>query len=836
MPQGAGLMYIEPRSPVRTGFSKTAVKPSSSTTLPSTPAKSTPSPRHGKSVVKTLLWLSPLVTVLPYMLSKLHYSLPEPRQESHLSDGTPVVSEANIMKHIQELENIGYRIVGTEEAEQGEIYVFDQAEALANKCAMSDVLECNLWYQKGDGMHQFDIMDHAVLKSYRGIGNVILQIGGVNTTRTIEGDPINNAILLNAHIDSALPSPGAADDGVGVGVMLDCARVLIERDQHIAGSAIFLFNGAEETLQDASHLYSMQHETKDLYVSMHHIRKARKLKPYYRVKAVINLEAAGSTGGALLFQATSKEMIEAYSKVPRPHGTVVAADVFSSGIIMSEYVFGQRTSKFADLPQQMAIVGHSYYYHTQRDTVANLQPGSSQHFADATMAVLDHLLQVGSPLNTDTPWSPPNMVYYSLYDRIFVYYSMNTANLLCACIMLVYVGILATRVQESDRKVYQKALAAAFGNLFVGILGETADQAVQEHAAALGAIGFEVIFMALMQAFQLRSAYLFSNMAIIGLVPLLLNEAYSARRNKTASISFGLFHWLWTALSVSMIVEASTNFLDIFVPLTGGPSVYRRMGKEAPTEIIIAVLASFLIYVFLPPLVPLFQRFNRASQRNILVVCLLSSSLIIAIFASPAWSSYDDTHPKRAGIQYMYNVTSGTHTLHVAQLDSGPGFPEFVTKVHERYGMQTRMPVQSVPSDSNSDWDILYPISAFIEAEKFPVIGHTWPAAEILPEVRVRLTEDTWDNNLNTRNITLSVNHEGLIYPVLAFSADVVEWSFQTAAPVGHTRHYVKAASSPGKEDFVFHMSLKTQNQHDELGFHWVGIGIYRLTPLSYQL
>jgi hypothetical protein len=58
---------------------------------------------------------------------------------------------------------------------------------------------------------RFDIMDHAVLKAYRGIGNVILQISGVNTTRTIEGDPMNNAILLNAHIDSALPSPGAAE-------------------------------------------------------------------------------------------------------------------------------------------------------------------------------------------------------------------------------------------------------------------------------------------------------------------------------------------------------------------------------------------------------------------------------------------------------------------------------------------------------------------------------------------------------------------------------------------------------------------------------------------------
>jgi biotin operon repressor len=72
----------------------------------------------------------------------------------HLADGTPVVSEANIIKHIQALEDIGYRIVGTEEAEAGELYVYDQVEALANQCALSEVLECNVWYQKGDGMHQ----------------------------------------------------------------------------------------------------------------------------------------------------------------------------------------------------------------------------------------------------------------------------------------------------------------------------------------------------------------------------------------------------------------------------------------------------------------------------------------------------------------------------------------------------------------------------------------------------------------------------------------------------------------------------------------------------------
>jgi hypothetical protein len=85
------------------------------------------------------------------------------------------------------------------------------------------------------------------------------------------------------------------------------------------------------------------------------------------------------------------------------------------------------------------------------------------------MAVLDHLMQAGSPLNTDTPWSPPNMVYYSFFDRIFVYYSMNTAKLLCAFLILVYIGLLATCTSETERTVYRRALASTFGNLLVGI-------------------------------------------------------------------------------------------------------------------------------------------------------------------------------------------------------------------------------------------------------------------------------------------------------------------------------------------------------------------------------
>lgn len=95
---------------------------------------------------------------------------------------------------------------------------------------------------------------------------------------------------MNAHTDSTLPSPGAADDLIGVAAMLESLRVMGLTNRRLSNAVVFLFNGAEESLQDGSHLFITQHPLRDT------------------IRAVINLEACGVGGPEIVFQATSKEV------------------------------------------------------------------------------------------------------------------------------------------------------------------------------------------------------------------------------------------------------------------------------------------------------------------------------------------------------------------------------------------------------------------------------------------------------------------------------------------------------------------------------------------------
>ena len=83
-----------------------------------------------------------------------------------------------------------------------------------------------------------------------------------------------------------------------------------------------------------------------------------------------------------------------------------------------------------------------------RDRLEFIEPGAAQHFADNVLGVLDHLLSPESPLLSDQPWSPPNMVYLSLYDRFFFTWSLEAATKVYIGMAAVSATLILTRVVE----------------------------------------------------------------------------------------------------------------------------------------------------------------------------------------------------------------------------------------------------------------------------------------------------------------------------------------------------------------------------------------------------
>jgi hypothetical protein len=158
-----------------------------------------------------------------------------------------------------------------------------------------------------------------------------------------------SAIGLVSHYDSSPDAPGAADDGLGVAVSLEAARVLAARTSRRHALFVLVTDGEEAGLMGAAGLVT-DREVMD------------------RLQAYLNVEATGNDGAAMLFETgpANSWMLKPWARrAPHPRGASYAIEIYRRLPNDTDFSILKRH----DVPGlNFAAVADSYAYHTARDT------------------------------------------------------------------------------------------------------------------------------------------------------------------------------------------------------------------------------------------------------------------------------------------------------------------------------------------------------------------------------------------------------------------------------------------------------------------------------------
>ena len=281
-------------------------------------------------------------------------------------------------------------------------------------------------------------------------------------------DNQNTSLMMVAHYDSRYSQPmprqdtvwsyGAADDGYGVGVILETLNQALKYRSEWKQSFKILFTDAEEPgMQGMKALWREHREVFD------------------EVGLMINVEARGPFGPALLFETSpgSKNLVKLYQQTARyPHTysltTVVYGFMpnFTDFTIVKDEIPGLNFSTIADIN----------HYHTNLDNFSNIQPRSIQHYGAQIVPLVHEYLTNARYCDKDILRSDENSINFSIPLLGLLNFSKTTYTWVNILVFVCFLLILLLDIIRGRAKFAQiwlaalKTLLMAIGVLLVGEL------------------------------------------------------------------------------------------------------------------------------------------------------------------------------------------------------------------------------------------------------------------------------------------------------------------------------------------------------------------------------
>ena len=325
-------------------------------------------------------------------------------------------------------------------------------------------------------------------------------------------------LLFVAHYDSryAQPMPkdtvwsyGAADDGYGVGVILETMSHLLDVRKDWKQGVKVLFTDAEEVgMMGMTAMWEGNREVFD------------------NVGLVINIEARGCFGPALMFEACpgNEKVLELYADAARYPYTYSLTTVvyqfmpnFTDFTIIKDALPGLNFSTIAD-------VNH---YHTDLDNFSNVSPKSIQHYGAQILPVAQEYLTSEAYSDKDALRSDKDVINFSIPALGLLTFSKIGYTIFCVAIFVLFLLAFALegfRGRLKAMRVFKTSgivLASALGVLLLGEL--------YAYACAAG-VGAKFKLFGIVQGVP------FDNMAMILFVALVFAGALMVYLNSRAKV------------------------------------------------------------------------------------------------------------------------------------------------------------------------------------------------------------------------------------------------------------------------------------------------------------
>lgn len=239
-----------------------------------------------------------------------------------------------------------------------------------------------------------------------GVGYTAVNLVGILPGR----DPSAPAVLLMAHYDTVPGSPGAADDSAGVASVLEAVRAI--RARGLADrTLVILFTDAEELSLDGARIFFGGHPLRD------------------RIGAVVNLEARGGGGRAMMFE-TAPGNAQTIRLFARAASRATGGPASSSlGVFVYERMPNGTDftiTRARGIPGvNFAFIGRPEQYHSAAAIPTALDQGSVQHIGSQALESADALLRAPA-----LPVADGNLVYSDILGWFVLMHTPATGWLL----------------------------------------------------------------------------------------------------------------------------------------------------------------------------------------------------------------------------------------------------------------------------------------------------------------------------------------------------------------------------------------------------------------------